>query len=47
MSLNKDGTSRVKVCEDLGNSDGNNMITQNCKSFVCPLSLKTEFFGGL
>jgi hypothetical protein len=42
MSINKDGTSRVEMCEDLGNSDRNNMIIQNCRSFVCPLSLKTE-----
>ncbi len=32
------------MCEDIANSDRNNMITQNCKSFVCPLSPKTEFW---
>jgi hypothetical protein len=44
LSIKKEGILRVKMCEDIANSDRNNMITQNCKSFVCPLSPKTEFW---
>jgi len=39
-------TSRVKMCEDIGNSDRNNIIPQNCKSFVCPLSSENRVLVG-
>jgi hypothetical protein len=45
MSIKKYRISRVKMCEDIGNSDRHNMITQNCKSFICSLSENRVLMG--